>query len=59
MSDNNYEIVYEETGEVRPPRCGEWFRGYLDSPVRARSDFVIQSFPILRMRLVQDDEVRP
>lgn len=55
----DHKIVYEETGEVRPPRRGEWFRGYNGVEDQARFDFFIQSFPILRMRIVELDEEQP
>ena len=43
------DFVYEDTGEIRPPREGEWFRGIGNVPRRAYFDFHVQSFPILRM----------
>lgn len=43
-------LTYEETGEVRPPRFGEWFRTPRGGEERARMDFKHQSFPILRER---------
>lgn len=56
MSDRkNYRLVYGETGEVRPPRKGEWFRGLRGGVVLARFDFTAQDFPILREEL---DEVK-
>jgi hypothetical protein len=53
----NFKLVYEETGETRPPRTGEWFRGNNGFEVQARFDFSCQSFPILRERLVPADSV--
>ena len=41
-------LRYEETGEVRPPSRGEWFRGVSGVPQQAQFDFRVQSFPILR-----------
>jgi hypothetical protein len=52
---NNKTFVFIETGEVRPPRAGEWFRGYNGFENQARFDFSEQSFPILRME-IKDDE---
>lgn len=46
---SNKNIRWEETGEVRPPLTGEWFRGYRGFEERARFDFKTQSFPILRL----------
>lgn len=42
-------LRYEQTGEFRPPRCGEWFETRPGVEERARFDFAQQSFPILRM----------
>lgn len=53
----NMKLVFTETGENRPPLAGEWFRGYNGVEDRARFDFSVQSFPILRMSLVPDEEV--
>jgi len=50
------KITYQETGEVRPPLAGEWFRGIKGWEVRADFDFTEQSFPILREVLIEDDE---
>jgi hypothetical protein len=58
MPTKRMRIVYEETGEVRPPREGEWFRGYKGIEDRARFDFTIQKFPILRMLVVDDVDAR-
>lgn len=44
----NMELIYEETGEVRPPRAGEWFKTPRGGEERARFDFSVQEFPILR-----------
>jgi 2-keto-3-deoxy-6-phosphogluconate aldolase len=49
----NLNMLFEETGEDRPPRAGEWFRGIGGFEVQARCDFTVQSFPILRMRLIE------
>jgi len=49
----NLDIVYHETGVVRAPMAGEWFRGYKGFPVQARSDFECQKFPILEMEVVE------
>jgi hypothetical protein len=43
----NYTLRYEETGEIRPPRVGEFFKGSVGVE-RARFDFRTQSFPIMR-----------
>ena len=53
----NFDLLYEETREVRPPRAGEWFRGNDGCEVQARFDFTVQSFPILRWRLVPTEPV--
>lgn len=42
------ELVYEETGETRSPRAGEWFKTPRGGEERARFDFSVQEFPILR-----------
>jgi len=59
----NFDLRYEETGEVRPPFAGEWFRGYKGYPVRAMFDYSVQSFPILRVMLIEisaaAEEARP
>lgn len=47
-------LRYEETGEVRPPQAGEWFRGNSGNPVRAQFDFDTTSFPILREVLEEE-----
>jgi len=49
----NFDLRYEETGEVRPPLAGEWFRGCNGYPVRAMFDYSVQSFPILREMLIE------
>ena len=49
----NFNLVFEETGEVRPPREREWFRGLDGTAQRARFDFSVQSFPILSARVVE------
>jgi len=41
------KLTYEETGEVRPPRAGEWFRTPRGGEMQARFDFTQQEFPIL------------
>ena len=53
----NFKLLYEETGEVRPPRAGEWFRSPQGWEVRAEFDFHEQSFPILIQRLVPDEPI--
>lgn len=42
------ELRYEETGEVRPPRAGEWFRTSRGGEERARFDFSVSPLPILK-----------
>ena len=42
-------IRWEETGEVRPPRQGEYFRNPRGFEEQARFDFRATSFPILRL----------
>jgi hypothetical protein len=44
----NMRLRYEPTGEVRAPRCGEWFMGIRGFPVQAYLDFTQTEFPILR-----------
>jgi hypothetical protein len=41
------KLTYEETGEVRPPKAGEWFKTPQGGEKLARFDFSGQSFPIL------------
>lgn len=52
---NELTITYEETGEVRPPMAGEWFRG-INGIAQAGFAFSEQSFPILRQRIVEHDD---
>ena len=47
----NTTIRYEPTGEVRPPRAGEWFQGYDGAIDQAQFDFSCQEFPIFEMVL--------
>jgi len=49
-------IVFRETGEVRPPLAGEWFRGNGGQAVEAMNDFQIQRFPILTMSIEDDSD---
>jgi hypothetical protein len=46
---------FTETGEVRPPRAGEWFRASNGGAEQARFDFTVTSFPILCCAIVSDD----
>ena len=50
---DNKILVYERTGEVRPPQAGEWFSGYGGAPTHAAFDFTVQEFPILR-QIIKD-----
>ncbi len=42
-----------ETGEIRPPKTGEWFLGSNGYPVMARFDFTAQEFRILREEVTE------
>ena len=46
------DYKYVETGQVRPPNTGEWFRTSR-GPQQARFDFGELSFPILEMRVIE------
>jgi len=48
MSQVTAEMRFEETGEERPPRRGEWYMGMLGAPALAPRDFYIRHLPILR-----------
>lgn len=39
---------FEETGQERPPRRGEWYMGMLGAPALAPKDFAMRCLPILR-----------
>ena len=46
-------IKYIPTGEVRPPRFDELFKGDRGNIVTARFDFTEQSFPIMIKRVIE------
>ena len=46
---------FTDTGEIRPPRAGEWFRASNGGAEQARFDFTVTPFPILRCVIVTDD----
>lgn len=48
------KLEYVPTGEHRPPHAGEWFRSYNGVEQRARFDFSVQSFDILREVLTSE-----
>lgn len=50
------KMQFEETGEVRCPRTGEWFMG-THGPDQARFDFECQRLPILRLVFEEAKEV--
>lgn len=39
---------FEETGQDRPPRRGEWYMGMLGAPALAPKDFAMRCLPILK-----------
>ena len=45
-------ILWERTGEHRPPMAGEWFDSPNQGQIQARFDFAATSFDILRQRVV-------
>jgi hypothetical protein len=45
----NYDVVWKETGEVRPPQCGEWFLNSRGCPEQAIFDFEATELPIMRL----------
>lgn len=50
------KIEYKETGEVRCPEYGEYFRNLRGIPIQARFDFHASEFPILEQIITEDDE---
>jgi hypothetical protein len=48
-------VVFEETGEKRPPRAGEWFAGWPNSdlPMFCKSGSGMDSFPRIILRPVE------
>ena len=50
-------IIWERTGQHRPPLTGESFVGYDGRPDTALFDFTAQTFDILRVRRVPMKEV--
>ena len=44
---------FTETGEIRSPKEGEWFKGFKNYPVRARFDFEATEFPILKREVIE------
>jgi hypothetical protein len=46
------KLTYVETGEVPPPRAGEWFR----TPRGGEEDFSVTSFPILAEKFEPADQ---
>ncbi len=47
------DIKFEETGEVRPPKYGEHFKGSDGAIKVAEFDFSEQSFPIMKMIVIE------
>ena len=50
------EIRFLPTGEVRPPRIGDWFLGALGRPICAAQNFLTTRFHILRMVVIEEEE---
>ena len=50
------EIRFLPTGEVRPPRIGDWFLGALGRPICAAQNFLTTRFQILRMVVIEEEE---
>lgn len=48
MNDKTEGMRFEETGQERPPRKGEWYMGMCGIPALAPKDFAIRCLPILR-----------
>ena len=57
-AEMNLTMAFEETGEIRAPRAGEFFRGYDGSIKRAEFDFNFLCLPIVVMHLKASGEVR-
>ena len=53
----DHPIQWRETGQIRPPKRGEWFRGYRGQIVLAEFNFTDQSFPILELIPPQGPEM--
>lgn len=56
MSERN--IQWKETGEIRPPNMGEWFRGSRGQFEQARFDFTATSHPIMAMVVTEKRECK-
>ena len=50
------KVVYEQTGEYRPPKKGEWFLGIRQTPLEAEYDFPNDSCWILCRREIEEGE---
>ncbi len=50
------EIRFLPTGEVRPPKIGDWFLGAFNRPICASQNFLTTKFHILRMVVVEEEE---
>ena len=53
------DVKFTPTGENRPPQIDEWFRGYNGQPVQATINFTTQNFLILKMEVMEVEEVPP
>jgi len=48
------KIIYEDTGEVRSPMKGEWFRNTRGFPERAMFDFQAIRLPITKQIVTEE-----
>jgi hypothetical protein len=53
------KIRFLPTGEVRPPKIGDWFLGALNRPICAAQNFLTTKFHILRMVVEEEEAPRP
>ena len=51
------EIRFLPTGEIRQPRTGDWFLSAQNRPICAAQDFLTSRFHILRMEVIEEDEM--
>lgn len=51
------QLTYVPTGEVRPPREGEWFAGHGGFPMLAWFNHSTEH-PILEQRIVDEDDAK-
>lgn len=55
----DYKIEYKETGEFRAPLTGEWFKCEDGKIERARFDFTVQKFKIVKEIITPGGALNP